>query len=107
MAQFDYNIEVDDGNNARVTPTDGLTLHKNDTVTFKSNKPESMIKYKTSPITTLPPGKQLLLGRGKKGPFKITKVTPRRKIHIFECGRLIDSVFTPWGGGGGGTPVGG
>jgi hypothetical protein len=111
MAHIDYLIQIGDDSSVVVTPDkgSGFVLRENDTVTFRSNKPDTVIVYvETSPFDNPGPGTQLAIGPDKKGPFKIVgpKVASQTTVfHDFACGRLVNGAFVPWAGGNS-TPVG-
>jgi len=108
MAKINYYIEIDSSKNAVVKPdeNDGYLLDTDDSCTFSSNRADTIIRYVKSPFTDLASNKILTVGKGKKGPFKIGAAGKKRTVFHFECGRMNGGEFTPWGGGGNGTPVG-
>ena len=102
MTSVEYNIQV---NNDVVTVKTTLgagKLKKGHMVTFKSNDPNTTIRFDgTSPFLDLPAGKELVIGTAGQGPFKVAIAGD----HHFDCGHIVNKVFTNWAGGGAHTPV--
>jgi hypothetical protein len=99
-------IDITDGRNAVVTTSP--PSHSFQQILFTSNRPDTGIRFSGSPaFSEAKAGEPFRIGFGK-GPFACVSVTADSTFH-FECGHFLsddDTSFSPWGGGGGDTPVG-
>jgi hypothetical protein len=96
MAKITFNIQVDDNGNVDVTqsPRRRLKLNK-DTVTFKSNRDDTAIKFTTSsPFSEVRTGRVLRDLKVARGSFKVIK-KPNGKTHV-DCGHIVGRSFRRW-----------
>ena len=124
---LNHHISVDSNGKATVTnqgissPGVPITqLQNGDKVTFTSDDPTTVIRYKQfssalpsktqsgTPFAALPPGTPHNVATGVMAAtqFTVTQPCDFSSHFIFECGRMINNVFSEWGAPTGVTPGG-
>jgi len=69
----------------------GGSRRDQNTVTFSSNRRDTAIKFKTSPVAEFRAGGVMDLRRAK-GPYLVT----REGTHHIDCGYLVGGIFRSW-----------
>jgi hypothetical protein len=97
MAVTVFHIKSDESGNGNVTKTPGdWRLKTGDMVQFTCEGPgDTAIRFVVSSPFVDPqvaPEKGMSIGSSGKGPFECVNVGN----HHFECGRLMNGLFTKW-----------
>lgn len=99
MSKIRVRVDVDENGNVNVTQSPRVKELKvnEDTIVFSSNRSDTAIKFKGSPLAELN-GRQIL-----ELPARTTFKVVTGKIH-FDCGHLVGKTFRKWGETGGDIP---
>ena len=102
MAKIKIHIKVDANGNVKVKghPKRHTFVKDEDTVTFSSNRRDTAIKFKTSPIAEFR-ARGVMELKHPQGPFLVI----REGKHHIDCGHIVGRTFRQWAETGDDIPI--